>query len=203
MPDRSEASKTNTSEAILDIAEMLIQTRGYSAISYQDIADRLSLRKASIHYHFPSKTDLGLAVVDRYSSRFEAALAAVAADKGLSAAVLFDCYTAPYLKFAASPDRICLCGALAGEIMALPQPMRERVKRNYTLQQNWLTGMVRRGVASGEFDIGTTPPARMARMILGALQGALLVKRASGNASQVRDVIAVIKAQLIHSKKSG
>jgi hypothetical protein len=31
---------------------MLIQTRGYSAFSYQDVADSLGIRKASIHYHF-------------------------------------------------------------------------------------------------------------------------------------------------------
>ena len=64
-PQRSE-----TAEQILDLAETLIQTRGYSAFSYQDIADSLGIRKASIHYHFPSKSDLGVAVVDRYMSPF-------------------------------------------------------------------------------------------------------------------------------------
>jgi len=53
----------SAAEEILDLAETLIQTRGYSAFSYQDIADSLGIRKASIHYHFPSKTDLGIAVV--------------------------------------------------------------------------------------------------------------------------------------------
>ena len=36
----------------------------------------------------------------------------------------------------------------------------------------------------------------MARLVFGALQGALLVKRATGDASQLRDVITVIKLQL-------
>jgi TetR/AcrR family transcriptional repressor of nem operon len=196
------APKTNTADEILDTAEFLIQTRGYSAISYQDIADRLGLRKASIHYHFPSKTDLGLAVVDRYGSRFEQALDAAAADRTLGTAELFDSYTVPYLEFAASPDRICLCGALAGEILALPQPMRDRVQRNYIAQQEWLAAMLKRGQKAGDIEIGPTSPAKMARAILSALQGALLVKRATGNASQVRDVISVIKAQLIPGRKS-
>jgi len=47
----------------VDLAEALIQSRGYSAFSYQDISDRLGIRKASIHYHFPSKTDLGVAAL--------------------------------------------------------------------------------------------------------------------------------------------
>jgi TetR/AcrR family transcriptional repressor of nem operon len=62
--------RSATAEQILDIAETLIQTRSYSAFSYQDISDALDIRKASIHYHFASKADLGAAVVDRYVERF-------------------------------------------------------------------------------------------------------------------------------------
>ena len=76
--------RSETAQQILDLAETLIQTRGYSAFSYQDIADRLGIRKASIHYHFPSKTDLGIAVVDRYAARFGAALASIAAEESQS-----------------------------------------------------------------------------------------------------------------------
>ena len=70
--------RSETAGQILDLAETLIQTRGYSAFSYQDIADSLGIRKASIHYHFPSKADLGVAVVDRYMARFDGALTAIA-----------------------------------------------------------------------------------------------------------------------------
>ena len=63
-------ARSKTAEEILDVAEMLIQTRGYSASSYQDISQVLGIRKASIHYHFPSKTDLGVAVIERYAERF-------------------------------------------------------------------------------------------------------------------------------------
>jgi TetR/AcrR family transcriptional repressor of nem operon len=66
------------------LAERLIQTRDYSAFSYQDIADRLGIRKASIHEHFPSKTDLGIAVVERYVARFGAAVASLVANESRS-----------------------------------------------------------------------------------------------------------------------
>jgi len=64
MTNSAPKQRSDTAEQILDLAETLIQTRGYSAFSYQDIADSLGIRKASIHYHFPSKTDLGIAVVE-------------------------------------------------------------------------------------------------------------------------------------------
>ena len=88
--------RSNTAEEILDIAEMLIQTRGYSAFSYQDIATRLDIRKASIHYHFQTKSALGAAVVERYAARIESALAALIADPSHSAMHLLDCYAVPY-----------------------------------------------------------------------------------------------------------
>ena len=76
--DFKQAPRSETAEKILDLAEMLIQTRGYSAFSYKDISDVLGIRKAGIHYHFEFKTDLGVAVVDRYAERFGKALANIA-----------------------------------------------------------------------------------------------------------------------------
>lgn len=191
--------RSNTAEEILDIAEMLIQTRGYSAFSYQDIATKLGIRKASIHYHFPTKLSLGVAVVERYTARIESILASLITDQTNSAMYLFDCYTVPYLQFADTTDRICLCGALAGEFHALPSEMQERIGRFFQGQQNWLARMSKRGRNSGEFDFAG-PATRMAATIFSALQGALIIKRATGNATELRDVIAVLKSQLAASR---
>jgi TetR/AcrR family transcriptional repressor of nem operon len=187
--------RAETADEILDIAETLIQTRGYCAFSYQDIADALGIRKASIHYHFASKTDLGVAVIDRYVQRFGAALAAVAADDAKSSMAMLDTYVEPYLQFAGTPDRVCLCGALAGEILALPKPMRQHVEHFFKTHQAWLSDILARGADRGEFVLAA-PPDKTARLILGALQGALLVKRTTGDASQLRDVVTVLRSQL-------
>lgn len=187
--------RSETRDQILDLAETLIQTRGYSAFSYQDIADALGIRKASIHYHFASKSDLGVAVVNRYIDRFDTALTQVARDETQSSMAMLDLYTQPYLAFARAPDRVCLCGALAGEMLALPQELRARVDHFFRTHQAWLTKLLKRGISSGEFDL-PAPPAKVARSIFAGLQGALLVKRATGDMAQINDVIAVIKLQL-------
>jgi TetR/AcrR family transcriptional regulator, transcriptional repressor for nem operon len=187
--------RSETAEQILDLAETLIQTRGYSAFSYQDIADSLGIRKASIHYHFPSKTDLGIAVVDRYVERFGAGLVAISEDQAQPSMAMLDFYVEPYVAYAKTPDRVCLSGALAGEILALPPELRSRVDGFFRTHQTWLTGILKRGVARGEFKL-PAPASKVARLLFGALQGALLVKRTTGDASQLRDVITVIKLQL-------
>jgi len=195
MTNSAPTQRSDTAEQILDRAETLIQTRGYSAFSYQDIADSLGIRKASIHYHFPSKTDLGIAVVDRYIARFGAALTAIADDQSQSSMAMLDFYVQPYLQFASTPDRVCLSGALAGEMMALPPEVRARVDHFFKTHQMWLTRILKRGVARGEFSL-PAPAPKVARFVFGALQGALLVKRTTDDPSQLNDVIAVMKLQL-------
>ena len=188
--------RSETAEQILDLAEMLIQTRGYSAFSYQDIAASLGIRKASIHYHFPSKTDLGIAVVNRYIDRFDAGLTAIADNQSQSSMTMLDFYVQPYLQFASTPDRICLSGALAGEMLALPPELRERVDHFFRTHQAWLAKILKRGVARSEFRLAAPAP-KVARFMFAALQGALLVKRTTDDTSQLSDVISVMKLQLV------
>jgi AcrR family transcriptional regulator len=42
---------SETSARILDVAERLVQMRGFNAFSYADVADVLKVTKASLHYH--------------------------------------------------------------------------------------------------------------------------------------------------------
>ena len=191
----AQKPRSETAEQILDLAEALIQTRGYSAFSYQDLADRLGIRKASIHYHFASKIDLGIAVIDRYVARFGAALAAVAADQSQASMAMLGLYFEPYLEFADTPDKVCLCGALAGEILALPAEFRSRVDGFFRTHQAWLADILKRGAARGEFRL-TAPAANLARFMFAALQGALLVQRTTGEVTELRDVITVMKLEL-------
>src|ERR1700682_1229989 len=64
------AAAPDTSQRILDIAERLVQTRGFNGFSYADIAGTLHVTKASLHYHFPAKADLGRRLIERYERHF-------------------------------------------------------------------------------------------------------------------------------------
>ena len=115
---------------------------------------------------------------------------------------MLDFYLEPYLQYAKTPDRVCLCGALAGEMMTLPLEMRVRVDRFFRAHHAWLAGILERGVARKEFKL-SAPAAKAARLIFAALQGALLVKRTTGDASQLKDVVAVLKSQLSAVETAG
>ena len=64
----------NTKEKIVNLGLELIQTRGINGFSFADIAKVIDIKKASIHYYFPSKTDLIEAVLEKYSTNFFEAL---------------------------------------------------------------------------------------------------------------------------------
>src|SRR5476651_1847209 len=63
-------SPSTRAEEILDVAQRLVQTRGFNAFSYADIAAELGISKPALHYHYPSKEALGDALIARYSERF-------------------------------------------------------------------------------------------------------------------------------------
>src|SRR4029453_7843308 len=69
-----------TADRILDAAEKLVQVRGFNAFSYAAVSKAGGIQKASLHHHFATKTDLGVALVERYRRVFLEALAAIEAD---------------------------------------------------------------------------------------------------------------------------
>src|ERR1700728_73270 len=69
-----EQTDSGTVDRILDAAEALAQTRGFNGFSYAHIAEQLGITKASLHYHFRSKAQLGEALIARYADRFASAL---------------------------------------------------------------------------------------------------------------------------------
>src|SRR3954470_21642633 len=110
----AKVSSPPTGDRILDVAQDLLQRRGYNAISYQDIADRIGIRKASVHHHFPNKSDLAQALVGRYRRRWEAFLKEIDTSNAGPWSKL-ERSLGPFQQPAASGDRACLCGVLGAE----------------------------------------------------------------------------------------
>src|SRR5256885_8024974 len=115
----------DTASRILDIAERLVQSRGFNGFSYADIASELKISKASLHYHFPSKAELGEALIGRYAARFADALASIDG-RGDGAAAKLEAYARIYADVLRD-RRMCLCGMLAADYETLPKPMQDAV----------------------------------------------------------------------------
>jgi TetR/AcrR family transcriptional repressor of nem operon len=175
---RSQAARDlGTAERILDVAERLVQLRGFNAFSYADVANELGVTKPSVHDHFPGKGELGEALIKRYAGRFGDALAAIdAADTDIHAKL------AAYAELYASvlkDERMCLCGMLAADYATLPAPMRDAVVRFFDLNEAWLGRVLEDGRGQGAVQFSGSARTE-ARLIIGALEGAMLVARPYG-----------------------
>ena len=189
----ASAASSSTASRVLDTAERLVQVRGFNGFSYADIAAELQITKASLHYHFATKADLGEALINRYSTRFFEALAEVDAAGAPAPAKL-----AAYAKLYAdvlSEQRMCLCGMLAAEYPTLPRPMQAAVVGFFDHNEGWLGAVLEQGKAEGS--LAFTGPARdTARMIVSGLEGAMLVTRPYGDAARFQVAAASLLATL-------
>ena len=170
--------ESGTAERVLDIAERLVQVRGFSNFSYADIATELGITKASLHYHYPGKAELGQALITRYAERFNQALSEI--DRGVpNAHAKLVAYADLYAGVLRN-ERMCMCGILAAEYQTLPETMQSEVIRFFDDNQKWLAGVLKAGKADGTLSYRGRP-ADVAQGILSTLEGAMLVARPYGD----------------------
>jgi TetR/AcrR family transcriptional repressor of nem operon len=180
---RQPAAATQTADQILDVAERLAQTRGFNGFSYADIATELGITKASLHYHYPTKADLGRALIDRYSHSFAAVLASIE-ESGVPGPVRLARYVAIYAEVLKA-GRICLCGMLAAEYTTLPPVMQDAIRGFFDVNEGWLSRVLNAGRREGTLAFDGTPQDA-ARAITSALEGAMLLARPYGGAERFK-----------------
>lgn len=184
---------SDTASRILDVAERLLQTRGFNGFSYADVAAELKITKASLHYHFRGKADLGEALVVRYATRFAQKLALI--DSGVpDPRGKLDAYAALYAEVLRA-QRMCLCGMLAAEYQTLPGPMRTAVVRFFDDSEAWLTSVLERGHADETLRLSGSA-SETARLIMSGLEGAMLVARPYDDLARFEQTASTLLAGL-------
>jgi TetR/AcrR family transcriptional regulator, transcriptional repressor for nem operon len=178
---RRQRGNADTAARILDSAERLVQSRGFNGFSYADVAAELGVTKASLHYHFPGKAELGEALIGRYAARFAEALEQIDAYGGDAPAKL-----AAYARIYADVlrnKRMCLCGMLAADYDTLPEAMRDAVLRFFNDSEAWLTKVFEQGQAEGSLRLDGSA-GEAAQALVGGLEGALLISRPYGEVAR-------------------
>jgi TetR/AcrR family transcriptional repressor of nem operon len=182
-----------TKELLLKEAETLVRTRGFAAFSYADLSERIGIKKASIHHHFPTKEALGGALIDSYLVKFEEALQDIL-DKEAQAGNRLRRY-ADFFNISMMDGMLPLCGALSAEMSALPKSMKRRVRHFFALHLKWLEQVIRAGVAAKELR-GNIDVKRAATLILSTLEGASLVAWATGDTRAIKRTLDEVVAGL-------
>lgn len=175
MPD-----STTTYDEILRCARSLLIEGGYNGFSYADIAKVVGIRNASIHHHFPSKSELVRTLVARYREEAEAGIAALERQIAEPADQLraYVGYWKACIADASAP--FCVCALLASQIPVLPEEVTLEVRAHFRTFSAWLTSVLERGARQGSLHLAGTAKAE-AEAFLASVHGAMLSARAYGD----------------------
>lgn len=176
-------------ERLLDVAQDLVQRRGINGMSFQDLSDAVGIRKASVHHHFPSKTTMVSALLQRYRLEFRREVELILRSRKSAASKL----KAYFGLFASTlkqtgQDKGCLCGMLAAELLSLEAENVEQVRGFFRENHRFIEQILNEGRSDGSLAFpGET--AAMARLVFSTLEGALLVARCEGGARSMETML--------------
>ncbi|MGH8444099.1 MAG: TetR/AcrR family transcriptional regulator [Solimonas sp.] len=190
---RRPPGQPDTREAILVCAEQLLQRRGFNGFSYQHIATQLGLRTAAIHYHFPAKDDLGLALVRRYRDSFQAWTREqeFVGDPWTR----LRAYFGTYLEHLESDEgRLCPGGVLGAEFGTLSDTMRLEARLLMREIYAWLVLTLEEGRRAGVLRYDGDAYDKAVE-VGAALQGGLQIARLAG-AARFRQLLGQLELEL-------
>jgi TetR/AcrR family transcriptional repressor of nem operon len=188
------ADSRDTKAELLKAAIELLQTRGYNAFSYQDLSEILNISKASIHYHFPAKEDLGVSLMEFGQNRFKAWKDSIKG-KNMTATATLEAYFSYYAKISAEGTQVCPGGAMLAEWNTLPERLRLAAEALSADHRNWVTAVLERGRKEGEFTKQGSLDDQY-KFIRAAIQGSLQIGRSEHRAEYLRTVTKQVLAAL-------
>jgi TetR/AcrR family transcriptional regulator, transcriptional repressor for nem operon len=186
----------DTKQLIIDIAEDLLHQKGYNAFSYKDIALALGIKNASIHYHFPSKEDLGEAVILHAGAKLQK-LQEKAQNKHFETPEELDFFFSIYQHYLEKKLKVGMVGTLAANYAAIPEKMQIAAKKIAQMCLNWLQNILEKGRKEQTLHFAGDSFAQ-ALLILSSLEGALQIARLTDN-QHFYQILAQLRSGLILS----
>ncbi len=165
-------SMSETKERILTEAESLIQSRGFNAFSFKDIAKAIGIKTASIHYHFPSKEELGVAVITWHMDKISSALCELNGNQALSYKEKIQALFNSVLSLTYNNDeKMCLGGMFASDLQSLPASIQSKARSFFELIMNWIHELL---IQNGyDKDLSCL----LSKQIMSQIEGSLLLAR--------------------------
>ena len=192
--------ENTTADRILATAHSLMAQLGYAGFSYADIAERIKIRKASIHHHFPTKAMLAVAVLRKHREGLIAGAEAI--DQNVEdpqrrlAAYLS--YWEGCLEDKSQP--FCVAALLAAELPGLPVEVAAELILHFESLRDWIKKTLKAGVKSGRMHVHDNFDIE-ANSFMATVHGALLASRVSGTCGPFREITSSVMKKLTVSKR--
>ena len=184
----------STKDKILDLASNMLQEQGYNGFSYGHIAKQLGVRNAAIHYHFPTKADLGVAMIQRYRDHFASWQSHNQRKYADQHEKLLDAFIAVSRSFIKKQRTVCPLAILESNYTVFPHGMQVLTISLSKDIRAWCTQILISGKQAAVFKFDC-PAETKALLISAALQGASMMAQAE-SADIFDTTVAQIKREL-------
>jgi len=164
-----------TRESIVRLGDQLIREKGFNAFSFYDLSKKLKIKNASIHYHFPTKTDLGLSILKDHTDRLRELIQSTTAKNPLQK---LHAFLSIYERIK-SEDRVCLVGSLATDLKTVDGKMANALKVLACEILNWVTDILEEGRKMKYFKFQESSRTR-ALLVITNMLAALQLSRLTG-----------------------
>jgi TetR/AcrR family transcriptional repressor of nem operon len=188
-------TSTDNRTKVMQVAMQLAQTRGFNAFSYRDLAHEVGIKTSSIHYHFPTKDDLGVALMQEYTAAMMTTMAEIQASQA-SHIEQFRAFVGVFDRTAATGDQLCLAGMFGSAVETLTPELKAEVLRFFSVVEDWLTVFLQAGRDAQAFAFANEPN-ELAAMILAALEGSLMTARLFGGSQRLQQSAAMLEVLLV------
>lgn len=179
----------------MDVANKYIQKVGFNAFSYSDLANEIGIKKASIHYHFPSKMDLGIAYCHfKLNQLFELEILINAQDSLEDKLFQYGNAFIP----CAEKNEMCGIHSMFTDTDSFSEPLQNAISELVESELRILENIFRNESNESIQTVNGITPKQLALIVNSTIKGALLMNRISKNDLYMESMKAVI--QLIQSK---
>jgi 3-oxoacyl-[acyl-carrier-protein] synthase II/TetR/AcrR family transcriptional repressor of nem operon len=162
----------STREQIIQLTDTLVRDQGYNAFSFYDIAQKLKIKNASIHYYFPTKTDLGIALLETHTQRLHALQESV---EGKDSLAKFKSFLSIY-NIIHSEGRVCIIGSLATDLKTVEPKLAKALKLFANEILEWVTVVLKEGKENKSFSFEETPRTKALLCITNMLAAVQLTR---------------------------
>ncbi|MFD1067839.1 TetR/AcrR family transcriptional regulator [Oceanobacillus locisalsi] len=177
------AKKENTETKIIETGEKLIQERGINGFSFADIANIVGIRKASIHYYFPTKMDLVKSVLEHYMNQFFTSLDERCSNL-CSLEEMLTAYTEQFKDNLQENNQVCLCSMLSMESFSLDDELQQEINTFFNKNVRWIQEKLE------EFHIPEEQASIKANHLFVVVQGLQLITQSSRDISYFDSIIS-------------
>lgn len=196
MKKHSEKSQ-KTRSAVVGAAAALFHSKGYGDTSMDDIIRACGVAKGNVYYHFKNKEAVALAALERHKSDyFTTTFPADAATGESPLEWLLKYIDGMAERMSADGCRKgCFFGNLALEMSPSSEPIRKSLEGYFTEVERRIAKLLSRAKRKGELP-KQLDASRTAAMMLGLMEGALLLGKARRDPEGMRNAARFIKDYL-------